>query len=185
MEYEREIIDCIKQTKSLERSFLKGLLFLVRFFKKQHCFKHERIEYIRCLLTLVCTYRKEKYKKLFKGILLAELERAIKIPSDFFDSCFLLYACKYSKRLFEKLHKKMKRFTRKTLPNNAKRLLKENDFDSLSDEAIDHLYVKLCRKRVKLPKDHFCDYWKALKRDQDYRRIIRDGLSYDACSLYL
>ena len=166
MEYENELKNLMKRGRNkIEKSIFKGLLYCIRFFKKKYCFKAECVEYIRCLMSIVCIHRNKKYNQLFKNILRAELTRAIEVDVDFYDSCFLLYACSRYKSLSKKMYSKIKkRFVRKKLTDRSATLLKRNDFDTLSDEAIDHLYVKLCRKRYKLPKDHFRNYWMALKK---------------------
>ncbi len=173
--------------KQLETSFLNGLEFCIRFYEDTKCFKYECIQWIICLSSMVCnpiknkTIRQKVYSA-FEEALIRVCNEIDKIEVDYYEYFLLFYSCslikgRRQKNLFDTLYSYFsKKYSRKSIPNHALKYLKENNYDDLSDEVIDHMYLNLCRKKwiSKFPKDHFKDYKRAIEK-LDYKTLKHDS----------
>lgn len=171
--------------KQLEDSFINGLDFCVRFFNDTKCFKYECVQYLMCLTSMVCINNKnKKVQKYVYSVFMDVLNRVYseidKLVLEDYDYFVLMYACSLIKnrtvkmKIFNKINK---RYSRTKCPNKSLQYLKENNYDDLVDDIIDHMYIKLCRKgfpNIKFPKDHYRDYKYAIERI-DYDKAKPDS----------
>lgn len=171
-------LEQLKPKTRLQKAVIKGILFLIKFFKNKRNFISQGPNWILCLLSLICsTCPNNDIRSIVKELINYELTRmslllnkSAKDSVEYFPIYFYALvkanAPKDIKQRFKKYY--IKHNIKKKLARDFKEF-DDTDYDSISSVAIDHMFVRIAKSSarklgVTLPKEEFNKYWKTLSK---------------------
>jgi hypothetical protein len=175
-----------KTKTKIQKSVVSTILWCIDFFKNKRHFNSQSPNWVAFLQGLICIRPKSKFSKILIGLLKNELEfmsNNLKIifKNDGEELMPIFYSLKYvgvSKKCFNKFKKYYNNLSKSDREiyegdKSFKKSVKKDDFDSLSSEAINYVFLRLSKsnnKGIKFPKDYLNIYMKAMT-NQNIKKI--------------
>jgi hypothetical protein len=168
------------ETKTkVQKAVKKGVVWCINFFENERNFNNQATNYIILLRGMLCLKKDTGFYNLIQELTIQTLDRLSKKIRTVYkkDGIEMLYLFsifnilpknKLTKDLFNKFHSYYKRYASKQIyegDSSFKMNLDRGKFDDISDEAVSYLFLRLSKnKNLKLPKDRFNQYKRALEK---------------------